>query len=165
MITKNCLVCSTEFQTKLSLVKKGFGKFCSRKCAAQTAPHFKDPKNWVTVDCAFCGSKVEKKKSALAGSKSGLYFCNKNCKCSAQKIGGIREIMPQHYGESKTDYSFARKDSCERCGYNKYPIFHVHHIDRDRNNNDESNLICLCPNCHHEEHYENRDGMFSYLGR
>lgn len=161
MLTKNCLVCETEFQTKPSLVKKGYGKFCSRKCASSTAIHERNPENWVTVECAFCGSRFEKKRSALSGSKSGLYFCNKDCKCNAQRIGGIREIMPSHYGESKTDYSFARKDFCEMCGYNNYPIHHVHHIDRNKQNNSPDNLICLCPNCHSETHYIGKDGMFS----
>lgn len=163
MITKNCLVCETEFQTKPSLIKKGYGKFCSRKCASSTVIHEKNPDSWVEVECAQCKNRFEKRKSSLGGSKSGLFFCNKECKCEAQKIGGIKEIMPSHYGESKTDYSFARKDFCERCGFNEYPIFHVHHIDRNRENNNPENLICLCPNCHYIEHYINKDGMFAYL--
>lgn len=42
---------------------------------------------------------------------------------------------------------------CERCGYNKKEILHVHHKDRDRNNNGLENLELICPNCHYEEHY------------
>lgn len=42
---------------------------------------------------------------------------------------------------------------CERCGYNKKEILHVHHKDRNRNNNDLENLELICPNCHYEEHY------------
>jgi 5-methylcytosine-specific restriction endonuclease McrA len=36
----------------------------------------------------------------------------------------------------------------------------VHHIDRNRNNNDPSNLEILCPTCHEEEHYLNGDGVY-----
>jgi 5-methylcytosine-specific restriction endonuclease McrA len=32
--------------------------------------------------------------------------------------------------------------------YPKKIIFHVHHIDKNRLNNDENNLITLCQNCH-----------------
>lgn len=42
---------------------------------------------------------------------------------------------------------------CEKCDYNKYEILHVHHKDRNRKNNELSNLELICPNCHFEEHY------------
>jgi len=47
----------------------------------------------------------------------------------------------------------SRGQHCERCGYSKYEILHVHHKDRNRNNNKISNLELICPNCHYEEHY------------
>ena len=46
-----------------------------------------------------------------------------------------------------------RGPRCERCGYAQVEILHVHHRDRDRSNNDASNLELICPNCHYEEHY------------
>lgn len=50
---------------------------------------------------------------------------------------------------------------CEDCGYGKYPeILHVHHIDRNRNNNDLTNLRLLCPTCHETEHFLAGDGKF-----
>ena len=42
---------------------------------------------------------------------------------------------------------------CERCSYNKYEILQVHHIDRDKKNNNLDNLELVCPNCHYEEHF------------
>lgn len=43
--------------------------------------------------------------------------------------------------------------SCERCSYNEnIQILGVHHKDRNRKNNDLSNLEVLCPNCHSLEH-------------
>lgn len=42
---------------------------------------------------------------------------------------------------------------CNRCGYDEHPrILGVHHIDRNKKNNDLSNLEVLCPNCHSLEH-------------
>ena len=42
---------------------------------------------------------------------------------------------------------------CQRCGYNNEPlILGIHHKDRNRHNNDISNLEILCPNCHSLEH-------------
>ena len=45
------------------------------------------------------------------------------------------------------------KEKCSRCGYDKYVgSLHIHHIDRDHDNNEEKNLIVLCANCHFEVH-------------
>jgi 5-methylcytosine-specific restriction endonuclease McrA len=46
-----------------------------------------------------------------------------------------------------------RGQQCERCRYSKYEILQVHHKDRNRQNNELSNLELICPNCHYEEHY------------
>jgi 5-methylcytosine-specific restriction endonuclease McrA len=38
---------------------------------------------------------------------------------------------------------------CESCGTKVQGLhYHIHHKDRDRNNNELSNLRVLCPNCH-----------------
>ncbi len=42
------------------------------------------------------------------------------------------------------------------CTYPGKP--HVHHIDQDSRNNNLSNLIALCPNCHKDAH----DGKYSF---
>lgn len=42
-----------------------------------------------------------------------------------------------------------RTKKCPICGWNEYPeAFVIHHIDHNRHNNDLSNLIVLCRNCH-----------------
>jgi hypothetical protein len=41
---------------------------------------------------------------------------------------------------------------CEKCG--KEPdIIHVHHIDKNRKNNNRYNLMVLCYKCHLKEHF------------
>jgi len=39
---------------------------------------------------------------------------------------------------------------CQKCGYDKK--LHVHHLDWNKNNNDDSNLITLCCYCHNYVH-------------
>jgi len=39
---------------------------------------------------------------------------------------------------------------CERCISTEYLV--VHHIDRNRNNNEFSNFMVLCSSCHAIEH-------------
>lgn len=50
---------------------------------------------------------------------------------------------------------------CERCGFSKFEILVIHHIDRDRVNNNLDNLELICPNCHSEEHLKNKNLMKS----
>jgi len=45
-------------------------------------------------------------------------------------------------------------EKCARCGYCEMNgSLHVHHLDRDRTNNDPSNLIVFCANCHYGLHH------------
>jgi 5-methylcytosine-specific restriction endonuclease McrA len=37
---------------------------------------------------------------------------------------------------------------CAHCGFGIESVLEVAHIDGNRNNNDVSNLVILCPNCH-----------------
>jgi 5-methylcytosine-specific restriction endonuclease McrA len=40
------------------------------------------------------------------------------------------------------------KKECNRCNDNDQRILAVHHIDKNRSNNELSNLMWLCHNCH-----------------
>jgi len=65
--------------------------YCTQKCSAR-------PSSLVTLNCAQCGNSFKRIPSHLKYSKSGLYFCNKECQSQAQRINGIKEIIPSHYG-------------------------------------------------------------------
>lgn len=54
-------------------------------------------------------------------------------------------------------------DVCENCGkeFSQDGNFELHHIDRDRHNNDVNNLMWLCNSCHKKIHYRNgRNGRY-----
>lgn len=113
----------------------------------------------VVVQCSHCGKDVEKQVSKLRGSKSGLYFCNRECKEAAQKYNVL--IQPEHYGTGIDNPRYYRKKAfeyypheCQLCGYkeNKAALV-VHHVDHDRSNDDIDNLIILCANCHAITHW------------
>ncbi len=55
-------------------------------------------------------------------------------------------IMKQ-YSLNEEEYNKLR-EKCFICGYNKTNIIEIHHVDKNHTNNDKSNLIGLCPNCH-----------------
>lgn len=50
--------------------------------------------------------------------------------------------------------------TCQTCGYRPSLVIvgkprplHIHHIDKDQENNSDSNLITLCSSCHSKVHY------------
>jgi ribosomal protein L37E len=106
------------------------------------------------VTCAYCGKEFYKTKSKLDNSKSGLYFCCREHKDLAQRIDfGCVEIQPSHYGKASKDYrekAFREYEhKCSICGWDEDPdILEVHHIDENREHNELSNLVILCPICH-----------------
>ncbi len=148
-IKKICEKCQTIF-----LTRKGVGKdrFCSPKCSQTFTP------NRIKIQCSYCNNEFDRIPSKLQNSKSGLYFCNRECKEEAQKLGGIKEIQPPHYGTGKISYRdfFTDEDYyCRRCKYQEFKCgIDIHHIDENRENNDLENLIPLCSNCHRGLHNE-----------
>ncbi len=161
----NCFNCDQEAYVENKEIKRGFGKFCSRTCSSKyRAKNLPPLENNVT--CAYCNIPFHLSKSKQDNSKSGLYFCCREHKDAAQCIGGIKEIMPPHYGTGSPENTYRRivfsvynkPKICERCGFDEHEAaIIVHHKDRNRNNNDISNLEVLCANCHAIEHWGDND--------
>lgn len=152
-----CFNCGTVYLAQLRFVQKS--KYCSRKCANEAK------QKRVTIFCNQCLKEFQSTPSDQKNSKSGFRFCSRECKDTAQKLGGIKEIQPDHYGSGITEYRKLALEKlvnkCNSCGYNKYiEVLQVHHKDRNRKNNSIDNLQILCPTCHQEEHYLNSDGIF-----
>lgn len=145
-----CDNCNINFLKTIRFINST-NNYCSRQCASLSS------RNRVTLYCSLCSKEFEKVKSALKKSKSGLYFCTRKCKDKAQRLEGIKEIQPPHYGTGKSSYreiAFRNFDSkCNKCGYDEHiKILEVHHKDRNRDNNNLDNLEIICPNCHRLEH-------------
>jgi hypothetical protein len=166
-ISKNCLNCTITFNASLKEHKRGKAKFCSMKCSGENQTKNTIPKQ-PNCSCAACGTEFYKSYSKLKGSKSGLYFCSRACKDKSQRLGGIEEIMPPHYGTGKIGYTYRdiafqnHESKCNRCGYDKYiKVLHVHHKNRNRSDASPGNLEILCPTCHLEDHFLAGDGPFT----
>ena len=138
----SCPQCGEMFTTRIDQPSK----FCSKACGTK----FSNKK--ISLNCSACGKEFERTCSKLKNSKSGYQFCSRSCKDVSQKIGGIKEIMPPHYGTGSTVYRNKFEDCeliCKRCGYKEFTCsVDIHHIDENRNNNDIINLIPLCKCCH-----------------
>ena len=115
-----------------------------------------DTNSNIELICAYCGKKFQRQISRLENSKSGFYFCCREHKDLAQSLKGgdkFKSIRPNHYGQQKTDYRKTAFDlyphKCHICGWAEdEDVLEVHHIDENHKNNDENNLIILCPICH-----------------
>lgn len=174
LVDTTCQVCSVLFKAPKRELKRGNAKYCSKPCVSIGISKSKAAAGRINkspnVSCAGCNKEFYKNASQQKGSKSGLFFCSRACKDASQRIGGVTEIMPPHYGTGDGKHQYRElaltglENSCNRCGYCKYSsVLEVHHKDRDRTNNKLENLEVLCPTCHREHHYEERTGLFSRL--
>ena len=153
-----CAQCGIDFYAPKHTAKK----FCGIRCfETHNAP------KRVTLKCDNCGIEFSRCKSHLKKSKSGLRFCGRTCKNTAQRIGNYNSILrPSHYGDGRYGYRVIAfrnyPKRCNRCGYDQcVGILRVHHKDRNRKNNNKDNLEVLCPNCHEVEHYMSNDGIYT----
>ena len=90
---KNCKLCKCQFVNK----KRGVGRniYCSLNCL-----HKSKIKPKIDIKCSFCGKiNAVNAKKAKSLTKTGLKFCDINCKNKAQGIGKI--LQPSHYGTNK----------------------------------------------------------------
>lgn len=149
MIIKNCLFCYKKFKAR-----KNKQQYCNKECANNSRYRL------VTVHCAHCDASITRPLNKVKAPKTGLNFCNRECKEAAQCIGGLAKLQPPHYKDGAASYKERAireyGNICALCGitdlWNNRPIIlDVHHIDGNRKNGKISNLQVLCPNCHRQE--------------
>lgn len=164
----NCPICQKEFVTRKDLLHKN--KCCSKKCQGKNRTF----NNTTEVNCSWCNKSYRRKNSKFGINKTTYTFCTRQCKDLAQKLGGIEDIMPDHYGTGNravgiSDYKRYNLDitKCTSCVENRYYLLCVHHIDGNRKNNNTSNLEVVCYNCHAKRHLTTKNGRlvvnFNYL--
>lgn len=121
-IEANCLKCQKPFSTRLSEIKRGNGKYCSRVCAYNV----KKPKRQLNNEkhnCAHCSKELLLNPSRVKGSKSGLFFCSRACQDSL----------------SYSIHNGSRKKNCKQCG----GLF-------NKTNKEFCSLICRKDSLHNE---------------
>lgn len=147
-VLAKCRECRRKFPRR----KRSRRLYCSRKCSSLSK------RQRIKLRCKLCGRRFERSHSKLDKSKSGLFFCSRKCKDTAQRIGGIDEIMPSHYGASEGNNLYRswiarqKRPKCIGCRENKLYLLCVHHIDGDRSNNVKENFEIVCWNCHAKRH-------------
>lgn len=148
-VEKSCKFCNKSFLAEVREVNRGNGKFCSLSCSSKSHKKEKVP----NVECGTCGKGLYRTKSHIKASRSGFFFCNRECLRKAQRLDGIEEIHPQHFNSNKNYRSICfrnHKKECVICGESN--IVAVHHYDHNHSNNDPANLVPLCPTHHQYVH-------------
>lgn len=109
--------------------------------------------------CPDCGKTVSSYKTTRCKRCSLQLSFNPSWK------GGL-SFFPYPLIFNKRLKDFIRKrdnHTCQHCGKSSKKIkLDVHHIDYNKDNCNEKNLICLCRSCHAKSNY-NRDYWFAYF--
>jgi len=142
-----CLYCGKTFHRSPSGLRQGHNTYCSRECynkarrAGIANTRGPGEKRGKYVKCAYCGKTVYRSPSALQENEN--HFCSRECMARYRTREGKAAHMRRLVRE---------RGRCEICRLDNTAILIVHHKDGDRENNDESNLTVLCPNCHARVH-------------
>lgn len=149
-----CTVCGQILYIKPVSIKKGWGKFCSKKCQYLGQRKGSDKK------CSNCGKSIYRSLASEKKSKSKIFFCDKKCSCAwKNKMKVEKNHSNWVSGESsyrKILTRSGRSKMCESCKLTDERVLIVHHIDCNRKNNTLENLKWLCFNCHVIEHKEKK---------
>ena len=152
-----CRLCSKEFYGKPSHIKIGYAKFCSSVCQYQARRKGK------ILPCYICSKKTYKQLKQLKKSKSGKFFCSKSC----QTVWRNQEFVGIKHHNWKTGLASYRSvlprnkipKICTLCSTKDSRVLAVHHIDKNRTNNDVNNLAWLCHNCHFLVHHNKDESL------
>jgi hypothetical protein len=136
-----CAVCGKKIYRRPFALKNKERVFCSLVCYGIS--------NRKEIPCVVCGtlllSGLNKKTCSRACSnkhRAGIKYLQSRPK---DKVNSHKQLKLRLLG--------LRGKICERCNYDTYEILQIHHKDRNRKNNELNNLELICPNCHFEEHY------------
>lgn len=171
-----CKSCHKKFHTKISVIKKGKGKFCSRLCFGKWLSKIKKLKLWGVNDKSFNKKRLLDIRKKHSERMKGKIPFNKGKKMSEkQRLFLSNYWMGRRIGEKHPKWKggkwlYWRKQvllrddfTCKECGLKDELIMDIDHIkpigmnlierreierNKDIELNGINNLQTLCPNCH-----------------
>jgi len=172
-----CFVCKKELEIIPSRILYTEKFYCSHECQGkqysidrkgEKSPIFSQ----VTLVCKYCNKKYSVKKSHKDKSK----FCSMKCRNKWQSIRMSKENHPLwNNGKSYEPYpiNFDKKlknkirerdnHTCQECNIKEKNKSHdIHHIDYNKNNSKETNLILLCASCHTKTNFKRKDWILYF---
>lgn len=180
-MTKKCIICKKQFKTYHSKIKIGRGKCCSKKCKnilQSKTWKGKYPKSFQIFYKNNPNFRHQKKSSVVTKNKISLavkkLWKNKEYKNHMKKIhrkkvskrGNYLQIYyPQHPRVNERGYVYQHIIIMEKIiGRYLKPKEIIHHIDGNRYNNSENNLMLFKSRGQHINfHRRNRIKSFAKL--
>ncbi len=136
-----CNICGKPIYRRPSDISKSHGRaFCSNVCYSKSLRK--------EIPCKVCGKLI---LSGLNKRTCSRACANKLRIGTSYKHGQLHDKV-KAYSIIRSRLFNERGKFCESCGERRVEILVMHHIDTNRQNNDFSNLMVLCPNCHAETH-------------
>ena len=111
-IKVRCCACKKSFWKEKRWTKKSDKAFCSKDCFNLYR------QNKIEVTCFFCKKKILKVPAHVKVNKSGLFFCNNNCRkqaCHKKLFQGTKILQCCKCNEDVEVDSRASKIKCEKC--------------------------------------------------
>ena len=118
-------------------------------------------KDFRTIEkyCAFCGKKLERRYFPGCNKFEDMKhfkqrkYCDRLCMRKAfTNVGNNNSNWSNTHSTARTiNELFLHKNKCEIC--NKAEKLDIHHVDKNPNNNNAENLMCLCRSCHMKIHH------------
>ena len=151
-----CDYCGNAFHRAPSEIAKWADRgctqtYCSRECydrarQASLPEGHRPAGRWGKhyAECIQCGKSMYLRPSRIHTDHEN--FCSMACRRE------FRLTHPERGVWAARKHSKQQHTTCQVCGLDELAILVTHHIDGNRKNNRQENLIVLCPNCHTRMH-------------
>jgi 5-methylcytosine-specific restriction endonuclease McrA len=155
-----CMDCGGIISRKNAFYHQGRCKPCSLKFLIKDKLLIKN----ITFCCRDCGEKISYSSAFLGNGR--CKFCCKKGKLNARYIDGYNSCpYPSKFNEElKLKIRIRDNYKCQICVINEKKCkqaLSIHHIDYNKENCKEDNLISLCDKCHLKTG-GNRDYWYAY---
>ena len=151
-----CKICGKSFVgygNKILCSYKCVAKYQSEQRLGENNPAFKEDK-FTKKNCLNCGLEFQYPRDGLHIDQERK-FCDMKCsqeyhvkEKAPRWEGGINSLPYSYYFDKKLKFKIKQRDGnkCIFCGREENLV--VHHIDYDKMNYKEDNLVTLCKICH-----------------
>jgi len=151
MITRKCHECSITFEINHAEIARGGGKYCSLSCSAKANNRVRD-KTGKIFYCGTCKKRLYRKITRIKRSKTGMFFCNRECKRKAEWSNSTK-----NFGTNRRRHLAKKLELIEKRGIkcqiidcpndlmNDRRIINMHHFGDPL---DHEKTVLLCPYHH-----------------
>lgn len=117
IIARACDNCQEPYDADTRYLNRGQGKFCSRKCSGEHLSRLKTNNKEPNSQCAYCNEPLHITAKRTRKSKSGLFFCNRDC----QNLGfSSPDVLVTSGPRSRSNKTKCSGTDCTRRTHNPF---------------------------------------------